>query len=373
MNVKIGILYKIMNQKELKEFIYFFTHNKNLTKVQQLKRDELLVRDCGRKSTDAESTEKKKQSDKTLRLHNPRGIIRFLRLFSVDDTLKWFTHKWDNNAKILSLETLFANLTINNNNLSDYCFGLENQGITAKLYYHVWNFIRPDKSSNNVVYDQFGEKFDTTWADLKEWCKENPGRWPDSFITPSGKSFDTIITRFKRTIEFRTDCSTADKFGAQVRELINRTILGSVKVEFTKRYRELGRDLCLYCNVNDLFAGIKEICVWVSSYKSKGEKLIVDMEYYETYYLLTLFHEGSYFSGSQDKLCGLSGNFKNIREKLFSVCDFTMSSTLNGESVDVIALSDEMEMVGTNIVSPCKIVPSSYSNKGVLYTLKLYK
>lgn len=361
-----------MVQRELKEFIYYLTHNKNLTKAQQLKRDELLARDYGRKPINEESKEKKKHSDETTRLHSPKGVIRFLRLFSVNDTLKWFTHKWDNNAYPISLETLFANLTFNNN-LNGYCFGEENQGITAKLYYHVWNFIRPDKSSNNTVYDQFGEKFDTTWADLTEWCKENPGIWPDSFITPSGKSFDTIITRFKRTIEFRTDCSTTDKFGSQVRELINRAIVGSVKVEFTSRYRELGRDLCLYCNVNDLFAGIKEICEWVSSYKSKGEKLVVDMEYHNTYYLLTLFHEGSYFSGSQDKLCGLSGNFKSIREKLFSVCDFTMSSTLNGENIDVIALTDDMEMVGANIISPCKILPSSKSSIGVLYTLKLYK
>lgn len=347
------------------------THNKNLTKAQQLKRDELLARDYRRKPADGESKEKKKHSDETIRHHNPKGVIRFLRLFSVDETLKWFTHKWDNNA--VSLETLSANLKVNKNKLSDYSFGPKNQGITAKLYYHVWNFICPDKSSNNAVYDQFGERFDTIWADLTEWCKKNPGIWPDCFITPSGKSFDTIITRFKRTIEFRTDCSTTDKFGSQVRELINRAIVGSVKVEFTSQYRELGRDLCLYCNVNDLFAGIKEICEWVSSYKSKGEKLVVDMEYHDTYYLLTLFHEGSYFSGSHDKLCGLSGNFKSIREKLFSVCDFTMSSTLNGESIDVIALADDMEMVGSNIVSPCKILPSSKSSIGVLYTLKLYK
>ena len=34
-----------MEQKELQEFLYFFTHNKSLTRAQQFKRDALLARD----------------------------------------------------------------------------------------------------------------------------------------------------------------------------------------------------------------------------------------------------------------------------------------------------------------------------------------
>ena len=34
-----------MEQKELQEFLYFFTHNKSLTRAQQFKRDALLARE----------------------------------------------------------------------------------------------------------------------------------------------------------------------------------------------------------------------------------------------------------------------------------------------------------------------------------------
>lgn len=315
----------------------------------------------------------KKISDNTTRHHNPKGVIKFLRLFSIDDTLKWFTHKWDNNSEELNLSNLFRNFSSNLNKLRTFSFGDANQGIPAKLFYNVINFVRPDKLSDYPVYDQSGKKFDATWADVKEWAEMNPGVWPAPFITLSGQSFETTVHHFKQTIEFRTDGSLKERFNSQIRELIKTYIVGAVNVEFTKGFRELGRNLNIYCNVNSLFAGIKNICDWVASYKIKGDTLIVDLQNFDTFYQLTLFHKGSYFSGNLDKFNGLSGNFKTLRENLFSVCDLSMEGKLDGRCIKVTALDKDTEMSGANITTPTKIIESDDTIDGVLYTLKLYK
>ena len=43
-----------MEKKELQEFIYFFTHNKSLTRAQQQKRDALFARDYVNNASDLE-------------------------------------------------------------------------------------------------------------------------------------------------------------------------------------------------------------------------------------------------------------------------------------------------------------------------------
>ena len=86
-----------------------------------------------------------------------------------------------------------------------------------------------------------------------------------------------------------------------------------------------------------------------------------------------MLHKGSYFSGNVEKLKGLSGNFKKIRELLFSVCDFSMSGEKNGKAIEIIALDNETQMYGKNIISETKIVECNNSVEGVLYSLKLYR
>ena len=361
------------NQDEI-NLINFFTRNKSLTRAQRARFASLVARDCIKSNDEVlENVEKKsKDTDTSLRFHNPKGVIEFLRLFSTDDILKWFTHNWDNQSKELTLHNLWRQLLeTKSKKLSELSFGTKNIGIPASLYYHVVNFI--SSNPKGTLKDQHGERFETTWKDLKVWCEENPNVWPGSFITSEGVSFESVINRFKRTIEYRTDCEITEKFGMQIRKLISETIIGAVKVEFTPQFRELGRDINLYNYVNNFVSGIKQVCDWISSYKSKGDTLIVDMSYHDTYYLLTMFHKGSYFSGDYDKINGLSGDFKKLRELLFSVCDFSMFGEKNGQSLEIIALDNESKMQGSEIISETKVIKRDKPIGGVLYSFKLYR
>jgi hypothetical protein len=54
-----------MEQKELQEFLYFFTHNKSLTRAQQFKRDALLARDFVKNSGKSDGLPESKVKDES--------------------------------------------------------------------------------------------------------------------------------------------------------------------------------------------------------------------------------------------------------------------------------------------------------------------
>lgn len=373
-----------MEPKELQEFIYFITRNKQLSKRQLRLRDSLLVRDLGHIKEDVENgfhlssdkttnKDKSTQKDQTIRFHNPNGVISFLRLFSVDDSLKWFTHKWDKPDEPFSITPMIENAQLNYNKLRVFCFDDNNKGIPASLFYHVWNFINLRNDKSSIIKDQFGEQIHTRWVDVVEWCKANPGMWPEAFITPQGQSFESEINRFKRTIEFRTDVETSQKFGFQIKRLIKNSINGAVKVEFSSDFDSIGRNASFYCDVKALHSGIAKLCNWVASYKTKGDTLIVDLKNEESFYILTLLHKGSSMSGSMNKIDGLSGDFKSIREILFSTCDFAITGKFNESPIMITALDKTTQSIGGDIKTPTTIESMTGGLEGVCYILKLYR
>lgn len=353
-----------MERQELQEFLYFLTRNKMLTREQQRKIILLL--------TDERSPAlgKARKKDGTSRVHNPQGVVNFLRLFSIDDSLKWYTHEWDK-PEPFSIQSLIDNANNNHKKLLKFCFGDENEGVPASLFYHVWNFINPDKT-NTILTDQLGRPFDTKWSDVIDWCKNNPGFWPGKYITSQGHSFENDINRFKRTIEFRTDVDTDQTFGFQIRTLIKHTISGAVKLEFSDSFDTLGLDAKLYCNVKALFMGITKLCNWVAAYKNKGDCLVIDLQYENGCYILSLLHKGSSMTGPKSKIDGLSGDFRTIRETLFSVCDLEISGLFNGSNVSIVALDSSCYSIGNSIISPTTINNIQDPLIGVCYKLKLY-
>ena len=370
-----------MEPKELQEFIYFMTRNKGLTRRQLLRRDSLLARDFasineerGLDEKPIISTPKVKlpHKDNTTRFHNPQGVISFLRLFSVDDRLKWYTHIWDKPGEPFSIKSMTDNARLDYDKLSKFCFGDDNKGVPPQLFYHVWNFINT-KDNSSIITDQYGDQINTKWADVVEWCVANPGIWPGTYITKQGLTFESEINRFKRTIEFRTDVETNQKFGFQIKKLIKGAINGAVKVEFTENFESLGRDVIFYCNVKALYDGIAKLCSWVASYKTKGDTLVVDMVNDNDYYVLTLLHKGSSMSGPDNKIDGMSGDFKTIREILFSTCDFAISGNFNDSDVVVNALDKTTESIGGTIQTPTTKKPMTEKPEGVCYILKLYR
>lgn len=74
-----------MSQNDIKQLIYFFTHNKHLTKQQIAVRDRLITRDC-------HESEQKKQIIKDL---SPESTTQFLSKFNESASFKYLTHEFD--------------------------------------------------------------------------------------------------------------------------------------------------------------------------------------------------------------------------------------------------------------------------------------
>ena len=55
--------------------------------------------------------------------HSPKKMIEFLRLFSVDDHYKWYTHKWDQSG--VTLEHLIKTQPDRSRRLSDFLYNTE--------------------------------------------------------------------------------------------------------------------------------------------------------------------------------------------------------------------------------------------------------
>lgn len=359
-----------MEQEELKSFIHFLTHSKNLSKLQLRKIEELIVRDSALIKKEP-SPKKPSSKDETVRYHNPQGVVDFLRLFSIDDSLKWFTHEWDKQGEPFSIQSLIDNSKTNLEKLRSFSFGEDNKGVPATLFYHVWNFISV-YSTKASTKGQFNQTFETKWADVLNWCRDHPGLWPGSFVTPQGITFGSVINEFKRTIEFRTDVESDQKFGFQIKSIIRKSLNGAVKVVYSERFDRLGKDVKFYCFVNSIYMGITKLCNWVASYKALGDTLFVDLDFIDGCYILNLLHKGSRMSGSMNKIDGLSGDFKSIRETLFSICDFEITTNFNYDPIIIIALDKKTCAKGGTIQTPTTIIPTDLIPEGVSYSLKFH-
>ena len=101
-----------MEKKELQEFIYFFTHNKSLTRAQQLKRDALLARDYVGKEDNSINITKPQSvtNSEVFKALSALETAQFFSLFNNPMGLKYLTHDFDsvNDGRPQTLESLYS-------------------------------------------------------------------------------------------------------------------------------------------------------------------------------------------------------------------------------------------------------------------------
>lgn len=167
-----------MNQeeRELKGFIHYLTHNKNLTKAQQQKRDELLARDCFRKEDfiTKEITSDKTERKITFRPLSALDTAQFLSLFNNPMGLKYLTHDFDpiSDGRPQSLDDLYRQAK-NILEKKDYT-------IPSSLWAPINNYVE----GKNEWRDTFGKSHHSSIVNLqwKEWSiqhKMHPINNPD--------------------------------------------------------------------------------------------------------------------------------------------------------------------------------------------------
>lgn len=307
--------------------------------------------------------------------HSPKRMIEFLRLFSVDDHYKWYTHKWDQSG--VALENLIKTQTDRSRQLSDFLYNTENP-INNKTYYQVWNFINFNNAGDNIYpwFDNEGIANRIGWHSIIEPHRQNLDTPIENLKFSNGTLFLDYIRKFKSSIEFRTDLRMDDRFHKVIRNSIKRYINGAVQIEYTGNFRRIGYDVNIYCDVIGVISALKVLCDWIVKHKVNGSNVIVDIIPDNDGYELSIMHSGSYLTNI-GKMQNPSGDFAKLRNYLFSVCDLTISGDYKelGEykgSIIVYGLNSETIMLDNHICD-CKIEHKNKLVGGVMYNIKFYK
>ena len=249
-----------MDKKGLQEFIYFFTHNKSLTRAQTIKRDSLLARDYSELYTgnekqlvneNAENQKKEKLSDADgkhrpgvkhdIRYISPKNIQSFLREFNQDDVLKYTCHLIDTDEVVENickecsteqyefakhLELIYSHFE----NLKTK-FKNANIELSSKMVALMSTYLTGKSGKKNSQKTWSSNKIDINWncEQIHQWTAEHPHMIPApgkniakkqrdaGFVLPKAfksniagtriKSFSELVIFFKSLFHLRQDNS----------------------------------------------------------------------------------------------------------------------------------------------------------------------
>lgn len=312
-----------------------------------------------------------RNSNRSLKKHRPKEMVKFLYNFSQNDSFKYFTHKPDSTN--VDYSVIFIEIEKKLKDLG-----------TSNLNLKTVSFVKDFLQSEGKLKIEFPESFESemTYGN-KEVQKQlfesqNPFR-----IEINGKYFSDVVNRFKNSIEFRLG-SEEYPFKKYLKKFIKQK-LGVDFVNnlvFTESFNNLSQSLNLFIDVNNLYRGIEKVLEWILKYKSFSTNVIIDMEEEKEYYELIIFHKDSFIERNPEnsKFIGNSGDLQTVRKYLFSIVDFGLEADLltRGEkrSFDFLFLSNEAEMYiepGNVFFSESIKRQLNDSVGGVKYKFRMYK
>jgi hypothetical protein len=323
-----------MEQKELQEFLYFFTHNKSLTRAQQFKRDVLLARDFVKntgKSDGLPESKVKDESDKDknvvpkdhsgkhrsgviegTKYTSPKNLQLFLREFNQDDVLKYTCHQIDTDEVIDSICKECSNekydfakhseLIRKHFELLTQKFKQNEIHLDSKMYALISTYLTgtSGKKDQREKKDWSSNGIDINWnsPQILEWAKEHPHIVPapgkniakkqksNGYTLPYAfksnitgtriKSFTDLVIFFKSQFHIRKDNSL-------------RTILEKVSskwkpedVQISFVESEFNDSVELFTDVDKLiqaYQKIVEICI--ENRSEDNEPIQIQLSFYD--------------------------------------------------------------------------------------------
>lgn len=323
-----------MEKKELQEFLYFLTHNKDLTRAQQLKRDALLARDYAHTEQKAvallDEQEKKEAPkdndggeennwkkhrtgvDEKTRYTSPKNLQRFLREFNQDDVLKYTCHQIDtdevieNICKECSTENYdydkHLELIRNHFEMLVRKFKTENIFLDSKMYALISTYLTGSSGKNDKreKKDWSSNGIEVNWncPQIHDWANKHPHIIPSpgrniakkqksngftlsaafkSNITGTRVlSFSDLVIFFKSQFHIRKDNS--------LRQILDK-VNGKWKpddVQFSFADNEFNDNVELFTDVDKLtqaYQKIIEICI--ENRRDEHEPIQVYLSYFD--------------------------------------------------------------------------------------------
>ncbi len=334
-------------------------------------------------SSDASQIDKNDED----KVHNPKNLVAFLGAFTSIDPIKYLTHPWDkpnepfNYDKFIQkvrkkfiehLEKFTSDkvVEINKANKKDkpniYLYTLfKESDIPNVTTTKVFNFIFSQKPGWSF------EHIEINWSspELKEWCNNNPGRYPSDFELPSNKQsygdkrfifFKDLINKFKHEIEIRTD-NFQYNLKSIVRDAFKRA---GLKGEFKPVFDESLKEVECFIDVAQFKSGLIYILSPIANF-TQFPNVEFKVSFFESYYELYIIHHESYFHLHTDhsKFSGSQGDFGSARKRLFNQCDWSVEGKFPDglKKIDFLTKSDNQIRIS-----------DSKFDQGVKHTLKLY-
>lgn len=340
-------------EKEIQDFIRFFTRQKGLTKAQQARFHRLLARDCAAAeagpeaaNTPSKDAPARNAADnaaespcRILTRHEPQTVVAFLHQFTESKTkaLKFTTHYWDKNPETGEYD--FPTFR----DLKNACLDILNHGdrplesirlLCPPLWQTVRNFLVNDEAKYpwgeyrlKVGYHKY----------LETWMDAHPGEQPFSMpldllaeeIRPQsldGKTmvyFGDVVNVFKQSIEFRDN----DLF-----HFVRRTFSSSDFSLDAEALRSL-RGRAFYTYTASVKEALKIIAGNISC-RSQFKDLHISCRLLrqgrQEYVQLRILQKESFSrretSDPKVRAQGEEGDFCRIKALLQNLCDFSVES-----------------------------------------------
>ncbi len=367
-----------MNQIE--ELIYFFTHNKNLTKKHLAKRDELLARDVvtSQKATikipsrKPDSQEGHRSGVKSVYI-NPKGLKQFLLDFNQDEFLKYTCHLVDTQEVIDSI--------CKETNSSEYDFEKHRLLIANRFEKlkekHGWPNYKIVSMINVYLTGELGGKI-TRWSsnnigdnwndiNIRKWAKANPGivpnpgkniarkqknngyTLPTAFIAQhSGNRvyrFGDLVLFFKSLFHIRRDNS--------LRDIISHVTKNRQDFELSFSKEHFFDNIELFTDVDKLVQAIIKI-IKICLESNNEEKAVLEISFYnkEESTFLIVHHKNSIYGKSLKNVLERIGEDQSnlIQSQINGLCDLFIEADFGqGEYARVNLWDEEAEMKATRI------------------------
>lgn len=302
--------------QNVRDLIYFFTHNKNLTRQQQARRDKLIARDCSATNTsepektitkdstepDGESkTVVEKTAEKKTRYISPNNLHSFLYKFNQDNILKYTCHEIDTDEVINDInelcETKRYNIKKHSQLISQALASLLKDFERQRIYldYKFIAMLKAYVGDSKKEWSTLG--IQTSWKseDLLAWSEQHEGIIPSPGKNIAKKQKDNgyklskawisnlngarilyfrdLVTYFKSLFHIRRDNSLK-----RIIEYQNKNLEG-VNVTFSDRQFNDGIELLT--NVDKLVQAYRSI-LKICKEANKDDLLNIEICFYES-------------------------------------------------------------------------------------------
>lgn len=302
-------------------------------------------------------SEKSNKNSKSEKKHNPRKVVEWLKLFTLDNsTLKYSTHLWDEAGLFSEFEDFVKRL---DEELVKYRI-YELQKYNPNLY---WNKLYPFLFQKELTELQKKGKTSFGWGQhnielgwqypevLKKWCAEHfdykgaDAKLPFSMEIPlelrpnkpiAGKtlvSFEDVVNIFKKEIEFRDN----DLFVA-IKGVIRKELNG---YDINVNELENLKGCSFYTNTEYVIKAIIRI-FWMIKTRSESNRVQITCNYNKDSheYDLQVTHLNSFsdkeLSHPKLLLSENSGDLYILRTTLQSLCDFSITSRFKDQDNNLV-------------------------------------